>query len=106
MLEDIPAVTELINPKCRPRIYDELSALAKDLKQELLDKDLLQLTLRLVLFEMASRVSLSEKPVFSGPLAGAMKSALETHYGLKGIQLIEDSRFPSLAALKCLGGNQ
>ena len=103
LLNDVPALKDLLNEKSGPRIYDELSALAKDLKQELLNKDFLHQTLRVVLFEMASTVSMYQKPVFCGPLAGAMKSALESNYGIKNIQLMEDFQFPSLAALKCLG---
>ncbi len=104
LLVEIPAVTEFLNKKCHSRIYDALSSMIKDLKQEFLDKDLLQSTLRLALFELASEVSLISHPVFSGPLAKAMKLALEKHYGLEGIQLIEDFQFPSLAALKSLKG--
>lgn len=105
LLTDIPVVSELLNEKCRPRIYDALSSLVKDLKQEFLDRDLLESTLRLVLFNLASEVNLTSVPVFSGPMAGAMKSLLERLYGLKGIRLIEDYQFPSLAALKSLEEN-
>lgn len=103
-LDEIPGVSELLNAAAKPRIFDALSSLVKDLNQELLHSDLLHQIVKLALFELASQVSSSEQPVFSGPMAKSIKLLLEKYYSLKGIQLAEDFQYPSLMGLKYPGG--